>query len=153
MGGAAGRQVQLAESTPFNLSPGGNIINTLASGSVINDSSGTVGLPAVVGGITGGGGDGTNTLIKGCVSVGPRLDAAQGGIVNHILGQWGNSGFYADNYYRHDQVMTGTAVGASIGGTSIMHDILKTRSMYDSLYWDFSGVWKMGPVYPVLDWE
>jgi hypothetical protein len=151
IGAAAGRVLDAHTTSPFALSPGGYIINTLASGDVITDLKG--GKTSVAGGIAGGGGSASNTDVKGCVVVSGEVNAGAGGFANRILGQWGGGpGAAADNYYRSDLVRVGKDPPGSIQGTPLIHDYLKTWAAYNSLGWD-NGVWKMGLEYPALLWE
>jgi hypothetical protein len=139
MGGITGSQVS-----------GGYVFYSYASGTITALS------PATVGGISGGGGAGSDTNIKGCVTVSPRLNALSSGRVNYILGQWDGPTMAAHNTgnYYYDQIdKTGTdAAPYYITGTAKTGGDLRQQSTYVSLGWDFTSVWKMNG-YPALIWE
>jgi hypothetical protein len=157
MGGAAGRQVQDPIAAPFSLSPGGYIFNTLARGSVtVSNAS----LPAIAGGITGGGGGDNDTNVLRCVVLKLALNAGGSGGYNFILGQWlGPTGstHNTQNYYHDEITPTGGPLGgAGITGTGRSDGDLRQQSSYANapLKWDFGHVWKMGADgFPALSWE
>jgi hypothetical protein len=153
LGGAAGRQLHTPAASPYVLNPGGYIIKTLVLGNVITNTGG--GKHSVAGGITGGGGDTSNTDIKGCVAAGHEINAGLGGVVNYILGQWGSPGTSSVNYCSNDISKVGYSPIGSIEGTPIMRADLETnQAIYSGLGWDFTGIWKMGSGgYPALIWE
>jgi hypothetical protein len=143
MGGITGNQVHTS---------GGYIFRSYAGGTVIALT------PATVGGISGGGGTNSNTTVKGCVAMTPRLDALSSGRVKYILAQWdGPTALVhnAGNYY-YDQIdKTGNdATPHYITGTPKTAGELRQQSTYVSLGWNFTSVWKMnGNGYPALFWE
>jgi hypothetical protein len=154
LGGVAGNQVY---------THGGFIINTYASGNVINDSPSN---PATAGGITGGGGYSNihappDTEIRGCVALNPVITVGTGGDVDYILGQWDGPITLAINNANCYTAVNlsgatpGTATPASITGTLLTSGAEHLQSTYTGLGWDFINVWKMSAVdhLPALYWE
>jgi hypothetical protein len=133
-----------------SLAAGGHIFNSRAGGTVTAFS------PATVGGVSGGGGAGPNTDIKGCAVLSPRLSALPSGRVNYILGQWDGptTAAHNTNNFYYDQIdKTGTdAAPYYITGTAKTDAQLRQQSTYVSLGWDFAFVWKMNG-YPALIWD
>jgi hypothetical protein len=150
MGGVVGNEVYTT---------GGFIINTLATGNVWEKSDNG----STIGGITGGGGDDTNTDIRGCVALNATLDAGNAtGRWARILGQWyGTTSLDGVNFYPSDRAIGTNGVNTAtfhINGTGITTASLNSQSPYETMSWVVTGpnaAWGgMGSDgYPKLRWE
>jgi hypothetical protein len=136
--------------TGQNGSEGSVVRYCYAAGTITNSVAG-----ATVGGIVGQNAEYSGNDINSCAALQSAINNSGGTAVNthRIAGTKGPGAALTNNIANSS--MTGFTAGArgadTVEGADC--DEKPAQSVYAGLGWNFTGVWKMGADYPVLQWQ
>jgi hypothetical protein len=111
-----------------------------------------------VGGIAGMNASAETDAISGCVALNISIAAARGTKIHRVAGVLSGSGALGKNLaWSGMPVSSGDTYTADTGANKVDGadcDAKPLQSVYETLGWDFTNVWKMGAGgYPVLRWQ